>query len=122
MLTLVEVGLRHSSFIRCRAILERLQRYLPFRSRQRSCPDLAQEIADIIDRSVGAASIYPAQCLTRSLVLNFFLKRYGQESRLRLGVQTITGNFRAHAWVESHGQELNEQFPANEIYQPLDLA
>jgi hypothetical protein len=73
-----------------------------------------------VDRAAHTTSIYPAQCLTRALVLDYFLKRYGQSSEIKLGVRTITGTLEAHAWVECFGKELNEPETASEIYVPMD--
>jgi hypothetical protein len=53
------------------------------------------------------------------LVLHYFLCRYGQDSVIRLGVRKLTGQFAAHAWIESQGKELNEPEPANDIYTAL---
>ncbi len=116
LMTITEIWIRRSGFRRCRNALSWLAVHLPF---ARTCPaslPLAQQIADIVDRARTTTSLYPAQCLTRSLVLHYFLLRYGQDSVIRLGVRKITGRFAAHAWIESTGVELNEPEPANDIY------
>ena len=120
LMTLVEIWLRVAGFQHCERNLSRLGRLLTFGRSFRADSELTQQIANIVDCASHTTSIYPPQCLPRSLVLHYYLRRNGQASKLRLGVQTITGEFRAHAWVECHGFELNESLPANELYVPFD--
>jgi hypothetical protein len=55
-----------------------------------------------------AAALYPgrAQCLERSLVLYYLLRRRGVPITVRFGVQPHP--FAAHAWVEFDGAPLND--------------
>lgn len=82
-------------------------------------PELGQQIADAVDSVVNALPVFPSQCLSRALVLHYFLLRYRQSPEFCLGVQTATGHFRAHAWIELDGKELNEAHPAKTLYRPL---
>ena len=63
-------------------------------------------------RMVRVAARYNAlwaNCLKRSLVLWFLLRRQGIESQLRIGVRRQQGKFEAHAWLEWNGVALNDQ-------------
>lgn len=47
-------------------------------------------------------------CLTRSLLLDWMLRRRGFASELRIGVRLVDDSLRAHAWVELNGTPLND--------------
>lgn len=49
---------------------------------------------------------YRGNCLSRSLVLWWLLRRQGIETELRIGTRLDDGRFHAHAWVEKRGQAL----------------
>ena len=51
----------------------------------------------------------PSCCLTRSLMLWWWLRRYGMESDLRIGVRFEGGELRAHAWVALGGIPINDR-------------
>ena len=55
-----------------------------------------------------AAALYPgrAQCLERSLLLYWHLRRAGVPVRYRMGVQRYP--FMAHAWIELDGEPIND--------------
>ncbi len=55
-----------------------------------------------------AAALYPgrAQCLERSLVLYWCLRRRGIAAHYRMGVQSYP--FLAHAWIEYRGRPIND--------------
>ena len=61
---------------------------------------------------------FPANCLTRSLLLTWLLRRRGIANQLRIGVHLADGRLDAHAWVEHAGTPVNdsadvgERFPA----------
>ena len=58
---------------------------------------------------------WPANCLQRSLVLWWFLARRGVPSEIRIGVRRRPGSpsgrasLDFHAWVESHGEVINDR-------------
>lgn len=52
--------------------------------------------------------LYSGNCLSRSLMLWWLLRRQGVDSALRIGVRTVDGQFQAHAWIEYQGQPLHE--------------
>lgn len=63
---------------------------------------LPQQIAWAV--TVTSRRVPKATCLTQALVTQVLLGRYGYPSTLRLGVGlSETGQFQAHAWVESNG-------------------
>lgn len=72
--------------------------------------------------AVKAASRFVpgATCLTQSLTLEIILALQGIESLTRFGVaRTPSGEFQAHAWVESRGAPLNRA-EGVEQFIPLD--
>lgn len=120
MVPLTEYRLRRRGFRWCRTRLERRADQLPGARALRPDPAVAQQVADLVDRAITSTSVYPAQCLTRSLVLSYYLRRFGQAPEIHLGVRTITGRFQAHAWVSCGGAVLNEPEPVEDIYQAFD--
>jgi Transglutaminase-like superfamily len=67
--------------------------------------------AETTARMVAIAAHYSqfwANCLKRSLVLWYLLRRQGIISELRIGVQNEVGKFQAHAWVEYQNIVLND--------------
>ncbi|MBP6824689.1 MAG: lasso peptide biosynthesis B2 protein [Acidobacteria bacterium] len=67
----------------------------------------------------GAAthSLIVVNCLPRSLVLWWMLRRAGLAVDLRIGVQKEADVFAAHAWVEYAGVPVNDQ--SSEQYSPI---
>ncbi|NIM71258.1 MAG: lasso peptide biosynthesis B2 protein [Xanthomonadales bacterium] len=63
---------------------------------------------------------YRANCLRRSLVLEWWLQRRGIDCRLRIGVDTADGGLAAHAWVEHRGVVLNDRPEVAEHYAVLE--
>ena len=53
-------------------------------------------------------SPYWTNCLRKSLVLWFLLRRQGIDSELRIGVRREQDKFEAHAWIEYEGRVLND--------------
>lgn len=66
-----------------------------------------------------AAAFFPgrAVCLEQSLALYLLLRRRGVPAELRLGVQVYP--FYAHAWVELHGEPVNEDRETVETFRAL---
>lgn len=52
---------------------------------------------------------FPVTCLTRSLLLQWLLRRRGVDSQLRIGVRLTQGALDAHAWVECDGVPVNDK-------------
>lgn len=73
--------------------------------------------AHTIARIVGIASqhgFYRANCLQKSLVIWWLLRREGIKNDLRIGVRKREEKLEAHAWVEYLGVVLNDR---NDIYE-----
>lgn len=73
-------------------------------------------------RAVNAASSYgPARgnCLSRSLLLWYLLRRSGYDSRLSFGGRRIGESFEAHAWVEVDGNPVNDQEDLRSLFTPF---
>jgi len=66
-----------------------------------------------------AAAFFPgrAVCLEQSLALYLLLRRRGVPAELRIGVQVYP--FYAHAWVELHGEPVNEDRETVEKFRAL---
>jgi hypothetical protein len=72
---------------------------------------------------VNAASRHlpvPCSCLTRSLVLDWMLRRRAVESALRIGVRLVEGRLEAHAWVEVDGNPLGEPAAVTGRFSPFE--
>ena len=78
-------------------------------------------MATTVNRAARLVRI-PANCLTRSLLLGWLLRRRGVASQLRIGVKLNEGSLAAHAWVEYAGIAINDQPDVGEqfaAFQPL---
>ncbi|MCP9929788.1 lasso peptide biosynthesis B2 protein [Cyanobium sp. AMD-g] len=65
--------------------------------------------------------VLPADnCLTRSLYLQWLLRRRGILGDLLLGVQLENGQLRAHAWVEVAGYPVNDAQDVAERFLPFE--
>ena len=72
---------------------------LSFTRARRMSPDRLAWAVRHASRVVPAAT-----CLTQSLALQCALSAAGLSSRIQIGVATVEGAFRAHAWVEHEGR------------------
>ena len=76
---------------------------------QQSAERLPQVLATARMVRVAARLSTPwANCLKKSLVLWWLLRRQGISSNMRIGVRREQENFVAHAWVEYDGLVLND--------------
>lgn len=116
----IEFWMRRSSFQRCQKGLLRLARWLPPYTRKVTSLAQAEQIARLVALGNQRYSLYPADCLTVSLALQYVITRLGGQAELCLGVRTITGQFEAHAWVEVDGVPLNQLETVTEIYSRMD--
>jgi hypothetical protein len=89
--------------------LRRLQEWLHTPATAESNPDpiQAKRLARLVNRA-AQQPLVPATCLSRSLLLQWFLKRQGIASQLRIGIDKTTSEFKAHAWVECAGAPVND--------------
>lgn len=67
-----------------------------------------------------SARVTFSRCLARSLALSRVLARRGVATDVRIGVQTVEGELKAHAWVEWHGSPINDNARSLEPYAPFD--
>ena len=91
--------------------LQRFQTWLDRSSVARRAP-LTQAEAAALGVAVNRAANHilgPANCLTRSLLLRWLLRRFGTASDLRIGVCFEKGKLAAHAWVEIDGIPMNDR-------------
>lgn len=120
LIPIVEVWLRKSSFRKTQKGLQKLALFLPAKRRKLDELETGHNIANVVDLGIQRYSIYPADCLVRSLVLQYVLSRYRIVSELILGVRNMTGQFEAHAWVEVDNTPLNEREAVQSIYTTFD--
>ena len=92
--------------------LPRLQAWLQRRPlAAQSAPALALPEIQALGEAVNIAarhSLFPATCLTRSLLLGWLLRRRCVTSELRIGVRLTQGVLDAHAWVECESVPVND--------------
>jgi hypothetical protein len=82
--------------------------------------EVDDETINVSERNVAlACALYPgrAQCLERSLVLYYLLRRQGVDLRFVNGVKVDP--FAAHAWIEYRGRPLNDVAEHVALYTPL---
>jgi hypothetical protein len=63
---------------------------------------------------------YRASCLRQSLALWWLLRRRGMAADLRIGVRREQDQLQAHAWVEHHGEALNDAGSTSGTYEAFD--
>jgi len=86
-----------------------------------SNPQAAEQVARDVERAGREFSLYPVDCLVRSLVLVRLLRGRGIGAELRLGVRTLTGRFEAHAWVEHGGVPLGEDADVARVFNAFEF-
>jgi hypothetical protein len=123
LLPLIALVLRLTGLLRSQQVLSR---FVPRRFDLKTWQSEA-ELAEArrISQLVSVATkhgVYPATCLSRSLVLWFLLRREGIEGSLCLGTRKEAGRFEAHAWVELAGVVLNDSEDVRLRYAAFDRA
>jgi hypothetical protein len=68
----------------------------------------------------GRCGPYRANCLKRSVVTYWLLRRRGINCILRIGVRKESNKIEAHAWIECFGQPLNEGADVHQRFSPFD--
>jgi hypothetical protein len=86
-----------------------------------SAPEAAERLARAVEHAGRKYSIYPVDCLVRSLVLVWLLRRRGIAAELRIGARTLTGRFEAHAWVEHCGTALGDDADVARVFHAFDF-
>ncbi len=96
-LTMMRMGLWLVPFRNLVSLVNRLGRS---RKEPPTDPGLVEQIA----WAVNAASTFVPRstCLTRALAAQIILKQNGCAADLRIGVASENGQFKSHAWIESH--------------------
>lgn len=121
LLPVIHLALLVLGYSRLQGAMERL---LPLKSVDRSPSETeniqqAQEIARIV--SIAARhGLYKATCLRRSLLVWWFLRGLGIQSRICFGVRKMDHQLEAHAWVEYQGVIVNDSERVREAYQTLE--
>jgi hypothetical protein len=106
LLHLTAVGMRLMGFQRCQAWLARWGT-----ARKRNAVPDAEDAARQATQMVAVAarySLFGKTCLPQAMVLSFLLQRMGLNGDLRIGVRQDGDELKAHAWIERHGQVLND--------------
>ena len=104
LLPLFWVGLRVAGLQRFQTWLGRF----PVRSSTSIDRNEASALGVAVNRAASRV-LGPSCCLTRSLMLWWWLRRYGMSSDLRIGVRFESGELRAHAWVALGGIPINDR-------------
>jgi hypothetical protein len=120
-LPLTKAGLRWIGFRRCKELIERLSPVDEPRPVLES--GNKREIAERITRAAALAERYgpgKPNCLVRSLVLWWLLRRQGIDGELHVGARKNESRFEAHAWVELRGIILNDSADVHEHYSRFD--
>lgn len=78
----------------------------------------ARALGDLVN-AVARHSPLPASCLTRSLLLEWLLRRNGIAAELCIGVQRTAQGIAAHAWVECAGRPVNDRADIAESFAPF---
>jgi hypothetical protein len=103
LLPMFWLGLRMAGLQRFQAWLD----HSPIARRAPLSPPEAAALGVAVNRAANHI-LGPANCLTRSLLLRWLLRRFGTASNLRIGVCFEEGALAAHAWVEIDGMPLND--------------
>jgi hypothetical protein len=120
-LPLVALGLRRYGLRRVQTMLS------PGRERPRpGNSPIAAEIERLawIVKIAAMYGPWPANCLQRSVVLWWYLRRRGHDADLRIGVRRDrqTGALDFHAWIEHQGAVINDRSDIRENYATFDQA
>ncbi|MBE9227079.1 lasso peptide biosynthesis B2 protein [Phormidium sp. LEGE 05292] len=78
----------------------------------------ARTIAKLVEIA-SRYGLYKPNCLQKSLLLWWLLRRQGMESVLRIGVRKQQENLAAHAWVECQGCVLNDRSDVDRLFPPF---
>ena len=120
-LPITEIGLRVMGFQRCKEMIEKLRvRERPSRTLGSVSPG---EMAWKITRAVRTVELHgpgAPNCLERSMLLWWMLRRRGIEGELRIGARKNGSRLEAHAWVELEGEVLNDSPEVHRHYARFD--
>ena len=121
LLPLTEMGLRMFGFRRWKALIEKffLPNRLPNGLSEGSEGDTALRATRAV-RSIELHGLSTPNCLERSMTLWWMLRRAGIPGELHIGARKQGQRFEAHAWVELHGQVLNDSPDVHHHYARFD--
>ncbi|MGD0941452.1 MAG: lasso peptide biosynthesis B2 protein [Terracidiphilus sp.] len=108
-----ELAVKLRAFERIRAAVQRQQ--------VRSATIASRIPSERLSRAMDYACVFyfkKVQCLQRSAATTLLLRRHGWNAEMVTGVQIIPYN--AHAWVEIHGEVVNDKPYMHDIYQVLE--
>lgn len=78
------------------------------------------EIARMVNIA-ACRGVFKFNCLTRSLVLFYLLRRQGLSCQLAIGAQLRESRFSAHAWVELYGTPLNDTENVGVVFSAFNM-
>lgn len=119
LLPVVRMMLRMTGYRRTISTLQRLSPRKPRNPHQASADmndNEKRQLAMTLGRLTNAAANHgplEINCLPRSIVLWWMLRRAGLPAELRIGVQKEPGAFAAHAWVEYAGAPVGDAASAH---------
>ena len=120
-ITVVEIWLRKHGVLKCQTALAKLaERPRLLHKKPIDQQAEVQRICELVEYGNKRFTAYPADCLSRSLVLQYLLRSHGIDAKLKLGVRNTTGRFESHAWVEHNARPLNEAERVHDIYTEID--
>lgn len=121
LLPVIHFALLLLGYHRLRGVMEKL---IPLQSIDAPVSEMeiiqrAQEIARIVS-TAAQHGLYKANCLRRSLLAWWFLRRQGIRSNICFGVRMNDQHLEAHAWVERNGIVLNDSGDVHKYYRLLN--
>jgi Transglutaminase-like superfamily len=121
VLPLTGIGLRVFGFRRCKEWMEKFSSST--KSPRESEPSAQLDVAARAVRAICSAELHgPAapNCLERSMVLWWLLRREGIHGELHIGARKNGAHLEAHAWVELGGRVLNDHTEVDKHYARFD--
>ena len=121
ILPLTGIGLRVFGFRRCKEWMEQISNALKSPPVREPAAEVA--IAERAVRAIRSAELHglaAPNCLERSLVLLWLLRRQGIRGELHVGARKSGARLEAHAWVELRGQVLNDHPEVDHHYARFD--
>jgi hypothetical protein len=111
---LVAASLRLFGMARTQSILSRMMK-IGLGKSTRSSPNQLEETVRLVDAAHRYNRLW-SNCLKRSMVLWFFLRRRRIEADLRIGVRRSRRGLDAHAWLEYRGLVVNDDKDVHEHF------
>lgn len=109
------LALRLLGLQRCRAFL---LKSVPLPFENSTSFTASQSLGHLVNLA-ARHSIFPVTCLTRSLLLEWMLRRRRQPALLHIGVRKQAASLEAHAWVECAGVPVNDAANVASLFLPL---